>query len=467
MKEIKNISITELYAHPDNPRRNVGDVSELADSIRLSGILQNLTVVRGHILSAPEYIRLRGIDAAEALREYNNLKREDGNGIYPDGLRSEEGYTVIIGHRRLAAAKLAGLKELPCIICDMSYSEQVSTMLCENMQRSDLTVLEEADGIQLMLDLGETVESVSEKTGLSKSTIRRRRSLCALDRDKLTAALERSPRLEDYIELERITDSEKRNEVLDSIGTQNYRYTLNSVLNEQETERAMAEAREYLLTFATETDKPTSEMRYCTFRDMDKVREFEPESGKEYFFITRYKCFDIYVKKSEEDIKREDAMNEARRKEAAAERERDARVDTILGNMRKSRRDFLRDFAITAARGKAVDACILRAIALMADSGTFSDIVGILPNEDGEIEVEDIINGKFDYPLKKAVLAAAYSTIDDGVERVLDWRGDFCGSVTLCREYDFLELLGYQTSDEERAMLEGTHEVYGGQQEDE
>lgn len=465
MKEIKNISITELYAHPNNPRKDIGDVSELADSIRHSGILQNLTVVRGHILSAPEYIRVSGLDAVSGLGEYNDLKDSARNGIYPEELRSDEGYTIIIGHRRFVAAKLARLKELPCIICDMNESEQMGTMLCENMQRSDLTVLEEAEGIQLMLDLGETLDSVSEKTGLSKSTIRRRRSLCALDRDKLTAALERSPRLEDYIELEKIKDPDKRNEVLDSIGTQNYRYTLNRVLNEQETERVMAKAREYLLTFATETDKPTSEMRYCTFRDMDKVREFEPESGKEYFFIARYKYFDIYVKKSEEDIKREDAMNEAQRKEEAAERERAARVDTILGNMRKSRRDFLRDFTITAARGKTVDACILRALALMADSGTFSDIVGILPNEDGEIEVEDIINGKFDYPLKKAVLAAAYSTIDEGVEGVLDWRGEFCGSGTLCREYSFLELLGYQTSDEERAILDGTHEVYGGGEE--
>ncbi len=58
----------------------------------------------------------------------------------------------------------------------MPYNEQISTMLCENMQRRDLTILEEIDGIQLMLDLGETVESISEKTGLSKSTIYKRRN---------------------------------------------------------------------------------------------------------------------------------------------------------------------------------------------------------------------------------------------------------------------------------------------------
>ena len=78
MNTIQMIAIDRLHPHPDNPRKDVGDVSELAASIRHSGVMQNLTVV-------------------------------------PFGV----GYRVVIGHRRLAAAKEAGLTELPCMVSDM------------------------------------------------------------------------------------------------------------------------------------------------------------------------------------------------------------------------------------------------------------------------------------------------------------------------------------------------------------
>ena len=107
MAEIKYIPVSKLWRHPDNPRKDLGDVTELAESIKVNGVLQNLTVVPliGEI-----------------------TKKWDG-----------ESYRVIIGHRRLAAAKIAGLTELPCIVAEMTEKEQLSTMLVENMQRSDLT----------------------------------------------------------------------------------------------------------------------------------------------------------------------------------------------------------------------------------------------------------------------------------------------------------------------------------------
>ena len=100
---ITYIKTSKIYPHKDNPRKDVGDVTELSESVKHSGILQNLTVVP----------------------------------------RTADTYTVIIGHRRLAAAKLAGLKTVPCAIVLMDYREQLSTMLAENMQRSDLTVFEQ------------------------------------------------------------------------------------------------------------------------------------------------------------------------------------------------------------------------------------------------------------------------------------------------------------------------------------
>lgn len=70
----------------------------------------------------------------------------------------------------------------PCrIVQDMSYKDQVGTMLEENMQRIDLTVLEQAEGFQMMLDLGDTEEQIAEKTGFSRTTVRRRLEIAKLD----------------------------------------------------------------------------------------------------------------------------------------------------------------------------------------------------------------------------------------------------------------------------------------------
>lgn len=122
---IKHIDINKIYPHKDNPRKDLGDLTELSESIKQSGIFQNLTLVP----------------------------------------RDGDTYTVIIGHRRLAASKIAGLKEVPCAIVEMTEKEQLATMLLENMQRNDLTLCEQAQGFQMMMDLGETIESISEKNG--------------------------------------------------------------------------------------------------------------------------------------------------------------------------------------------------------------------------------------------------------------------------------------------------------------
>ena len=96
----------------------------------------------------------------------------------------DEGYTLIIGHRRFAAGKMAGVTMYPCrIVQDMSYKDQVGTMLEENMQRIDLTVLEQAEGFQMMLNLGDTEEQIAEKTGFSRTTVHRRLEIAKLDRD--------------------------------------------------------------------------------------------------------------------------------------------------------------------------------------------------------------------------------------------------------------------------------------------
>ena len=192
---ITNINISKLRPHPNNPRKVIGDITELSASIKKNGIFQNLTVVPA----------------------------------------DDDMYTIIIGHRRFAAAKEAGLQELPCAVVDMTEKEQLSTMLLENMQREDLTVLEQAEGFQMMLDLGESVNSISEQTGFSKTTIRHRVELLKLDQ-KVLQSQSRDIPLSVYIKLEKIKSIDRRNKVLNSVGTNNFEWELGKAIREEKVE---------------------------------------------------------------------------------------------------------------------------------------------------------------------------------------------------------------------------------------
>ena len=186
LNKLVPIEISKIYEHPDNPRKELGDISELTESIRKKGIMQNLTVIPGH---------------------------------YEDGEWKDDCYTLIIGHRRCAAARAAGIKKVPCrIVEQMDKKEQVSTMLEENMQRNDLTVVEQAYGFQMMLDLGETEDSISEKTGFSKKTVKHRLNLAKLDPKELKKKTDEEGSfqlsLKDLYELEKIEDIKTRDKVL-------------------------------------------------------------------------------------------------------------------------------------------------------------------------------------------------------------------------------------------------------------
>ena len=124
------LPIRDLHPHPDNPRKDVGDVTELSESIKVNGVLQNLTVVPGHWMTREEW--------AEISARYKVNPTEEDR-VLMNNKWLNTGYTVIIGHRRLAASKQAGLTEMPCVIVEMTHKEQVSTMLTENMSSPDRT----------------------------------------------------------------------------------------------------------------------------------------------------------------------------------------------------------------------------------------------------------------------------------------------------------------------------------------
>lgn len=140
--QIKLINTSLIDPHPDNPRKNIGDVTDLAASIKTNGLLTPLSVV-------------------------------------PNGSR----YRVIAGHRRLAACKQAGIGFVPCFVLGLDPLQQLEAMVTENCQREQLTVLEEADAIQGMLDLGATTASVAHRLGRSGDYVRDRAKAASIDNE--------------------------------------------------------------------------------------------------------------------------------------------------------------------------------------------------------------------------------------------------------------------------------------------
>jgi ParB/RepB/Spo0J family partition protein len=148
---LDQIAIGDLRASKTNPRKTFapGPLKELADSILTQGIRQPI------------------------------LARPTWNAATP--------YEIVAGERRYRAAQLAGLATVPCLVQDMSDREALEVQVVENLQRSDLTEMEEAQSYQSMLELTDdagapvyTAELLAERFGKEKTHVYRRLALLRL-----------------------------------------------------------------------------------------------------------------------------------------------------------------------------------------------------------------------------------------------------------------------------------------------
>lgn len=192
-KSIVYLKRDQLEPHPQNPRKDLGDLEELRESIKVNGIMQNLTVV----------------------------PTDD----------SLEHFRILIGHRRFAASE-GILDELPCVIAeDLTDREQVGIMLCENLQRNDLTFYEQGQGFQMMLDLGDSIDEISEKTGFSKNTVKHRVEIAKLSVRNINKRFQLQ--IKDFIELERIADVKIRNKIIsEAYSSENLKIRVDNAVRE-------------------------------------------------------------------------------------------------------------------------------------------------------------------------------------------------------------------------------------------
>lgn len=442
---VVNMPVECLIPHPQNPRKDLGNLEELTASIKENGIYQNLTV----------------IPVNEAVPG------------------EEPKYMVVIGHRRLEAAKRAGLQEVPCaIVRGMTETRQLQTMLLENMQRSDLTVYEQAQGFQQLLDFGMDIEDISKQSGFSKSTIRRRLEIAKLDQNKLKElSSTRQLSLKEFDALAKIKNMEARNEAMEKIGTNDFALAVKRAMDKEKLEAAM-------LAFLADMERlgikefPDSANKYSSkYRRVGSLDLYEYEVTKDkipkkteglYYEASYPRNVEFYVKETKKNKAREksakDIEKEKRIKEAWF------KMDAMAATHHELRKTFMENFKATAKQHELVlmgaySVAILQGVAYMG-LGNVNEEAGIDSKFFDPKRDEKAIKLAFDgYSDIQQCAKVIYKLFGDN-EKELYTNNSRFGYPTykinprLEALYHWLVALGYQMSSEEKLLATGQHEVF-------
>jgi ParB family chromosome partitioning protein len=174
---IRNIPIDKLAANVHQPRKDFGDLAELADSIKEKGILE------------PVLIRPK-------------------NGQFE----------IVAGERRFRAAQIAGLSEIPCIEYDIADNEALEISIIENIQRKNLNVYEQAFSIKSFADIyGYTHQEIAQKICKSRVTVTELIRITDLPEEILERCMELKINSKTFLqELVKLENVEQMKEMLDN-----------------------------------------------------------------------------------------------------------------------------------------------------------------------------------------------------------------------------------------------------------
>lgn len=435
--QIKLINTSLIDPHPDNPRKNIGDVTDLAASIKTNGLLTPLSVV-------------------------------------PNGSR----YRVIAGHRRLAACKQAGIGFVPCFVLQLDPLQQLEAMVTENCQREQLTVLEEADAIQGMLDLGATTASVAHRLGRSGDYVRDRAKAASI-KTEVRASRDDFGQLTigQLVAIARYDGQPDRQKKLaQAAGTSNFDYILRNI-ERDDRDRQWIESVAALLKNADginlipDPEKPYSdpEWRYlgCMFPStgtpeeaIERIREQNPaavsiHTEQVYLWTRRDKTAD--------------AEKEARR--AAEQAERDARrhaLEEYAAASADKRMAWLHANLHGIKRAQLIETTARLGLLQIIDPfpGGFTDALTNWNDHIGSREEYEKITGitaedaptaarislqTGDWPLEAAsILAARFEWFIDAD----DWTTVNDTSRRIPGYYQILQDLGYTPADDETSHLD-------------
>lgn len=459
-----NLSVMRLHPHPKNPRKDLGDLTELTDSIKKNGIMQNLTVIPGYY---------------------------DEDAFIND----EKEYTVIIGHRRLEAAKAAGLTEVPCRIYEnLPENDQIATMLEENMQRNDLTVYEQAQSFQLMLDLGETVDTLSEKTGFAKSTIYHRLNIAKLDQETLKAREEEEGfqlTLNDLIELEKIEDIKVRDKILkDARSSNDIRFRAQQAAKEERVNKKEKQWREYLEgSFADEGEqsmKWSGRYEKIFEQDLREDKEFDPEEVEdlitdETYYVINYGYVTLLQEKvneeaGDEDDDEEEPEWEKERREKETIREK---YNAVRQPLKQKTRDFVKSIVEEKLKNPSKEDLIEITETLFKlffeNVNTYSLMDDAIEFMFDDVDIEDESTDEYKKAHDKIMQFPAYKTMlitiaveANEAEPFERWHLEYQPETGkfLQRFYYILERWDWNTTKDEMELINGTADYYKKEDED-
>ena len=144
------VALNQIYPNPEQPRKDMGDVEMLSNSIKEQGVLEPLLVNK-----------------------------------------QSDGYMIISGERRYHASQRAGLDLVPCIIKNLDKNQILEIALVENLQRKDLHPFEEADGLRdLLKNFNYTHDHIARKIGKSRSSVTETLTLANLTPEVRAACVE-------------------------------------------------------------------------------------------------------------------------------------------------------------------------------------------------------------------------------------------------------------------------------------
>ena len=450
MNTISMIPVNLLMHHPKNPRLDLGDLTELIESIKSQGVLQNLTVV-------PE----------------------------------EDHYLVLIGNRRMEAAKAAGLAELPCSIVEMDETDQIATMLTENMHRSDLTLFEQAQGVQMMMDLGLTEGQISEMTGFSRTTVKRRAEMAKLDKETLKEKCAQL-NMDDIDLLAKVKDMDARNKLLkDYAGTTNFKWYVENAIKEEKRKENYQLIRGILLQAGCvekgyrEVENFWSTYEFLPYMQNIDLDTYEagknilPEDDRELFFYREYSSVKFWAEKRKDEPADDEEDNETAEEKAKKKEVQDAweRLKEVEDHARESRGKFIEAMVVKQKDNRMALNWLIIALVVNSDC-----LTGILPDDYDEEQIKELPKGHTETDLD---LKWVLEQIDNNPHLYAEvinemlfenenclmnrWRTsekpEHCRNLSMITGYKCLTEFGYQMSNEEKAYLDGSLDCFKGEEE--
>jgi len=423
----EEISVDKIMPAPDNLRGDLGDLTDLAESIRANGLHQPLTVAGGDF---------------------------------------GDGYLLVDGHRRHAAAKQAGVTTVACYVRHYTEAERTEAMLVTALHREDLDPIEEARGYARLTELGLSQRKIAGRVGRTQPHISKRLSLLKLPDVAQEKVAGGQLKLDDALELAAMP-AESQQRVLTEGDAGNLEWSIRQEKHRlQRTERA-AKLRAWLrdhkhVTLLGDNTNPPTDARYIGFTD--KAGAYPSGAGGATHDKGHACCIARFPKGADyanwycTDPAHVAAKPQQQRADTRAE---DERLEQLAAAAAARRAAIAR--ALDDAKDGFVEAKTLltHAAVQLLDSIYFGDdlafeLVGV-DDHDGLLELA----GKSADDAVRALIAAAFGFAEAELSTDLRWRsadqvinGNTQDAPGRRRHLEFLVTeLGYKPTDDERAAL--------------